>query len=466
MAELTRATFIATPSALASPGAAMAQAAMREKQRTRRSRLVALLYGLGSRLNVRVIGYIPLSEVASLIAVPFVLPRITSPAVWRLSGWLLPLALFWMLNAFVTDLYMQTEIARAARGLARVVIYLVCIPLFIAFLQRDAYAKTVLFTLGQIPSGILSAYVLRSGVHEGREMASGHAAEIGFETHWSFVFGMGAQVAILLIYPRSRVLAYGIGVGMAGYQLVGGSRSTAGIYLVGVTMCIVRDFFESRGGLRKREKKILKWVAVSIVGTVVAIVGFRVYQEAAGSGSLGEKAYEKYRTQSRSTYGILFGGRPQVLGGWLAAMDSPIVGHGSWPVDHGMYFGQACDILGLRLPGDYYTQGFVLIPTHSHVLCAWVENGIMGLVFWTYVFFKLARCSMARYRDGDKFALFLVISCVSAMWHILFSPISGRLEGSFLLALLVNQTAPAAAGVGSPIANRGAPLHSPRRVAG
>ncbi|MDZ4687290.1 MAG: hypothetical protein SH850_19615 [Planctomycetaceae bacterium] len=408
---------------------------------SRLHRLVALLFGLGSKLNVRIIGYMPLSEIASLIVVPFVLPRITKPAVVRLTGWVLPLAMLWLLNAMLTDLYMQTQWSLAARGLARIVIYLVCIPLFIVFLQRDAYAKTVLFTLGQVLSSIISAYAMRSGVQEGRALTYGGDGDMGFETHWSLVFGLGTQLAILLVYPRSRLLAYGIGIAMGAFQLIGGSRSTAGIYIVGVAVCMARDVVEARGGLRRREKKLLKWIAVATSVMILGSVGYRAYQNAAGSGQLGEKAYQKYHSQSRSAYGIVFGGRPQILGGWLAAAESPIIGYGSWPTDNGMFFARACEILEVNLDPSYYTMGPQLIPSHSHVLCAWVENGVMGLVFWSYVFFIVTRSAVARYHDEKQFGLFLVVSCVSLMWHIVFSPIAGRLDESFLLALLMNQTA-------------------------
>lgn len=419
------------------------------------SKLFALLLGLGSRLNVQIIGYLPLSEITCLLALPFALPKISQPAIRKLTGWLVPLGLLWMLNAVITDVVMQTQWSLAARGFARILIYVACIPFFTAFLQRDAYAKTLFFTLGQVPSGILSAYFFRSGVHEGREFVSGRAAEISFETHWGAVFGLATQFVLLIVYPRSRILAYAIGFGMAAYQLVGGSRATAGIYLTGVTVCIVRDFFESRGGLRTRDKKLLKWFMLIVVTSAIVFAGLNVYKYFASTGELGEKAYQKYQAQSKSSYGILFGGRPQILGGFLAVKDSPIIGYGSWPLDDKRFFAQACELLNLNLDPTHYSRGYPLIPTHSHVLGAWVENGISGLLFWLYVLCILARNLMVRFRD-PRFGLFLVISCVAAIWHISFSPMAGRLEHAFLLGLLLNQKT--ASGVGGPQVNGRTPL--------
>lgn len=406
-------------------------------------RCAAFLLGLGSHLNLRIIGYFPISEIVMLVSLPFFLPQLTRTSSRRLTRWIIPLAFLWLANAVITDLWQQTEWSLAARGLGRIVVYSCCIPLLTLFLQRDTYAKTLLFTLAQIPSSILSASVLRSGVHEGREFVSGRAAEINFETHWSAVAGVTAQLLLLVVYPRSRLLAYGLGLAMVPVQLLGGSRATALIYLIGPVICMARDLAFHKGSAEKKQKLLLRGTVLLLVVGLSSMFAYVAYVSVARSGQLGERAYRKYMTQSRSAYGLLFAGRPQVLGGLLAAYRSPIVGYGSWPLDREGFFAEACELLDLHLDPLYYAKGYPLIPTHSHVLCAWVENGVMGLLFWSYAFYLFARGTVARYADDRRFGLFLVISCVSALWHIVFSPMSGRLTNSFLMALLLNQTAEA-----------------------
>ncbi len=74
----------------------------------------------------------------------------------------------------------------------------------------------------------------------------------------------------------------------------------------------------------------------SCFSPLMAMCGLRhqqVYAYLASSGQLGDKAQDKYEAQTRGKFGILAGGRPEVLVSWRAVLDSPILGHGSWAED-------------------------------------------------------------------------------------------------------------------------------------
>ena len=125
------------------------------------------------------------------------------------------------------------------------------------------------------------------------------------------------------------------------------------------------------------------------------------YQYAATTGLLGEEARQKYVSESSGQFGILLGGRGDVLGAFAAIYDSPILGHGSWAKDWSYILAQqeTMALLGYRDAGeiaqDEVEEG--VIPAHSHLLQAWVWAGIIGALFWAWVFVLTVRMLMRIY---------------------------------------------------------------------
>ena len=126
------------------------------------------------------------------------------------------------------------------------------------------------------------------------------------------------------------------------------------------------------------------------------------------------------------------------MSGVIAALDSPIIGYGSWPLDREGFYLQACELSGKKPDPNFYRLGYPLIPTHSHILCAWVEHGIGGLVFWGYVIFFYVRQILRPVVDEKRLGLYLAVAVLSVIWHVLFSPIAGRIEQSVVIALVAN----------------------------
>ena len=50
-------------------------------------------------------------------------------------------------------------------------------------------------------------------------------------------------------------------------------------------------------------------------------------------GLFDESLSSKFEGQAKGDYGVLVGGRPETLVAMQAIRDSPIIGHGSYPVD-------------------------------------------------------------------------------------------------------------------------------------
>ncbi len=189
--------------------------------------------------------------------------------------------------------------------------------------------------------------------------------------------------------------------------------------------------------------KPLSYGRMLVVGCLLMATGFgalKVYGSAAQSGLLGEKSRDKYETQSAlGDVGILLGGRNESLVTVQAIMDSPLIGHGSWAKDR--YYAELKQLMLYRLG---FTNRFIppendLIPTHSHLLGAWVEAGAGGALFWFGILMLIMASLRRLYASDDPMRPYLVFLMFLFIWDILFSPFGAqrRLTNGFLLVAML-----------------------------
>ncbi|MHA1569773.1 MAG: O-antigen ligase family protein, partial [Alphaproteobacteria bacterium] len=125
----------------------------------------------------------------------------------------------------------------------------------------------------------------------------------------------------------------------------------------------------------------------------------------------------KYRRQTETGLGFFLGGRTEILISAIAIKDSPFIGHGSWAKDP--YY--ASLLLQYRPElTSVYESG--LIPTHSFLFGAWVEAGVVGAIFWLWIWILNARALGRVFTIREPLVpLFGLIGIVMA-WDIIFSP--------------------------------------------
>lgn len=176
------------------------------------------------------------------------------------------------------------------------------------------------------------------------------------------------------------------------------------------------------------------------------------------SGLLGQQAQQKNEEQSRASGGLLFGGRPEFIIAARAVLDSPIIGHGSWAKDY-KYIEMFADLetqSGIAPSLEYLeeTEGG-LIPTHSHLMGAWVQAGILGAPIWVYLLWATT-LSLIRLSGQDiALAPIYTYTLIGFLWSILFSPLGSvqRLPDAFAIVLVFDLIAVAVS----------APLSKPAR---
>jgi len=176
-----------------------------------------------------------------------------------------------------------------------------------------------------------------------------------------------------------------------------------------------------------------------VLGTTVGLLvgaAALLYSVGAQNGWLPEQEAVRYEEQTRSDIGLL-AARSQVFAATLAIADSPVIGLGSWAVDKKAYARRFYEYINaedqLAAFGDSSDEDWV--PSHSHIMQAWVWHGIFGMLFWVVVLvaiYKYLRDAVLLCRPLVAYGLLL---SVTGVWDLLFSPFSNRPRWGLLLAM-------------------------------
>jgi hypothetical protein len=238
-------------------------------------------------------------------------------------------------------------------------------------------------------------------------------------------FGYGASVTLLVACVLSLnsnggrwrpaiLLLIAIGV----YSFSQGARSLAGITVFAALSFMLLSSSQRTGGRKG------VGVAVAIL-FVIAGSGYGVFEGytwAAKEGALGQDAKAKFDEQSRSSLSFLLAGRSEAIISTRAILDSPIIGHGSWARNRD-YVAEHKRLLrqyGMEEAGDWDKSD--LIPTHSHLLGAWVEAGILGAAFWLWCLYLIGRAAFAVVRSEALYTPLTLYVMMTLGWAIFFSP--------------------------------------------
>ena len=392
--------------------------------------------GLGAAggLFVRLVGYLSLLEAWLLLTLPLRIRELVATC-WMpgVRGFTL-LWIGWMVGAAGADFAHATPFPLAARGFSRVFFLgFVCLCLLPQWLARPRRLEA--FLAGAPIAHLVGLKYFRSGTYtiDGIEI---DAANLGWET-WTNYFLLSIVMAVIArLWRWSPWICAALAAGTGGVNLLMGSRSAGATQLVAAALM---PFFMGR----KLEQRGLgggRIVAILVTFIVGGMAIAMLYGSLAAEGTLGEKAREKYERQQAAKGGLLVGGRAEFFVGLSAALDRPLLGHGSWPADTGEAVERAASRFGLEIsdagrPRDPHVQ--TLIPTHSAMVGAWVEHGIMGGIFWLSMLGLLLRNTPRAVRFLPESTGLLVFNAPAAVWAIFFSPIPARATSAIVLVPLL-----------------------------
>jgi len=339
------------------------------------------------------------------------------------------LASIWLAVQVLTDIYRGTPFVDYARGWAKISMLLVNL-LCLTMLLLGNVRRLRLFALGLGIGGILAYFF--------------NPSEYTAADFWKFGIGYPTTLTcvVFLTFLRSprRLSAPIVLLALSMLNLYMGARSLSGVCFVAGIYLFARPY------LADRQSRALKLSARSIMFSVIIVLGagygaLYTYEYAVRDGLLGENARIKYEQQNAGDFGYLVGGRlTDAIMAAGAIYDSPFIGYGSWAKSDDFFsIGENLNGYGYTLyMKPYYDSG--LIPSHSHLLGAWVEAGIVGAVFWLFVMNIIVRTLISH--EVITHPLFPLITYIGLLfaWDILLSPFGAdrHLTTAFYLVLLLS----------------------------
>jgi len=398
---------------------------------------LTLMIGLGACYTIQVGGDIPLCEVI-LVPSLLMLIAIHSDRVRlrnRPFGTIFGLMSLWLLGQIVTDVYRLTPFHDWSKGDANIAFFMLDF-LGLTILLKGNVRRQMIFLLGLALGGILSVEIEPS-LYEGNVFKFGLCAPLMYLN----------SLVCCYFYKRRQYAVVGLLLfANIALDLFFNTRSVVLTQLIAAAL-ILPVIPERIGRLR----------LLPPLGTTARILALAGIASAAGglaallvtglgaSGALGREAQLKNSVETRAGWGILIGGRPEILVSSRAVFDSPILGHGSWAKDP-KYSEMLADIqaeFGMP-PSDEGLKFKGLIPAHSHLMGAWVFSGILGGVFWIYIFKQtlksIVRTAILRSPETPMYAILLT----GWAWAILFSPFGGldRIQEALTLVIICDLLGP------------------------
>jgi O-antigen ligase len=338
-----------------------------------------------------------------------------------LPRWLLIAWAGWAISQVATDLVVDSQFADLSRGWAKIAFTLSNVLAIAVLASTESRAR--LFGLGFAVGGVVGTFIDPTPLQAADPWKFGVAGALGL------------ALAAGLSDPRLARRAWVAPAAFAAFgalNIAFGFRSLGAIAVV-VSVFLLTDAWWARRerGARSVQRAVV--LAVLLVATAGAI--FAGYTVAASQGLLGKEAQAKYVSQL-GAFGLLLGGRTEILGSSQAIMDSPILGHGSWAKDprYGILMNERLEDLGYA-PVPVAEDG--LIPTHSYLFQGWVEAGVLGAVFWLATAILAVRALLRLLGARLSLAPLAAYSTFLLLWSIPFSPYSNaeRISASFTIVL-------------------------------
>ncbi len=405
------------------------------KRAVRASDLLAFGVGLSSAIYINVGGNLYLAEIFLLLLLPYLILKRRNLLRFGYVKTIMFLGGGWLLNQIVTDLYRSTAAADILKGWALIAVFLTNF-LALYLLVFPSSRRITLSLLGYAIGTMLQPILQPLGDNM-------------LIDPWKF--GLGAAIALLVTViaalwsgakPLNAVWWSVILILIALYSFYVRSRSTGGVVLL-TALCVLFRFTRIGREFAFRLNNPIN-VVLGIILFISAVLGIvQMYGYAAEQGYFGAGSRAIYQMQSSGQFGILLGGRREWLPASRALIDSPIIGYGSYArnTKYGLYL---YDLVNLGydttyLQLDNYMASQSSIPTHSHILQGWVWAGLAGAVFWLFIFGVITRGMIMAYRRPTLLLSATLLLGFSALWDILFSPLSniGRLRFAFVLVTIL-----------------------------
>lgn len=407
--------------------------------------VLLFLAGMTSATQINLGGKIAIIELIFLLFGPFVIMKHWAELVRDGFGWVLLLAVLWLVGAVISDVSNDIHIVYSLKGIAAPIVTFSSIVCMYVLLKDNLDNARWLF-VGMFLSSIIAIFVFQRGKSGDLAMEQGMMAGVesvmSYKLFWVNKVSNLMQLPIIGWYQIVPTLYVALAMAVVSvFSLSEGGRSA---FLIAIGSLFLLLYGGKKREHMIRIKRNLFFVIAAAI--VIVFVSKYVYTYAVENGMLGENEVKKYERQvvnsrkGNSLLGMLMGGRADFFIGLIAAMDKPFIGHGSWAFDDYGYKAHFLSEYGtdqdyemmqrFRLAGNIW-----IIPSHSHIICAWMWHGVFGLLFWAYVLWLLFGTLKGRMHIYPPLFGYLAIMLPRAFWDIFFSPNDRRFATAVLIVI-------------------------------
>ncbi|HEX7387947.1 MAG TPA: hypothetical protein VF285_11835 [Castellaniella sp.] len=376
--------------------------------------------------QIDLVGKLYLNEVFYLLLLPFLF-YFRSSLMHRKILLLVLLALaVWLLAQVATDVIRHTAFHDYARGWAKILFTAtnLCAMYLIVYRSRR---RLVLLSYGLALGTLLHAFVTDDPTLRGTPWQLGY----GWGVSWLIV-AAGVTFAASSHYKLRHWIPVACAALASALNFYMGYRSMGGILFIS-TCYLTLQCLQPRPA---RQSPGLRRIALLCVfGILAATAALKTYEGLALHGWLGSYEQTRVTDQSDGAYGLLLGGRFEIIVSSQAIAKSPWIGHGSWATDchYRDLYDQLKHAAGY-IGGEW---GSCVIPSHSYLMSAWVDAGILGALVWL-VFAGLAiRALLSVHVQRDKLTPLVIFGSLWTLWNIAFSPFAGEARFTFPFFLIL-----------------------------
>lgn len=398
--------------------------------------LVAFSLPLLLAIQIQFQGRLFAAEILTLLLVPFVLLHAAELLRDMRVKTILSLAGLWLIFQITSDLVNKTPFEDYVRGWSKIMflaVNFVVLTWIIAYRERRVWLSAA----GLILSWPI-AYVLNP------------PPLIGEFDWWKLFWVIPVSLAFAYLaaalnrswYQATVVLTCAL------MNLALRGRAMAGISVAVCVIVLLSDQYRKKRigevGLRKLRYRALLFLSIS---PLIFLPAFSVLSM---EGVFGEAERERSMVQIDTGqkyinlgsfgkfFGLLIGGRNEIIVSSKAIADAPVLGHGSWAKN--ITYIDLYASLGGRNVNEYRDYAAPLyevgvIPTHSHFFGAWVDGGLGGAIFWAFVFFLIFAAAIKTYAAPRPISPLLLMIFSLQLWDIVFSPFGA--ERRFMTALFL-----------------------------
>lgn len=394
---------------------------------------LVFILGLLTMIKIRLLGTFGVSELIMIILL--ITQAKENPFFQnRQAKTLFVLAILWAAGTLFTDLYRGTATVDMAKGLFSVIFLILILPVAYWCLY-DRVERVMYFMCGLAISAILNFYFQGN--------ADWDEYEVDVWQVYAFEY-LAVFLASLMFNNRKNWIGYSLIFGYGIWSLFHMSRNVFLVFVISAVLLLVTAWYWKKGNANqiKAQTKFDRNILAILIILSFSLVGIKdTYEHLASDGALGMRAKAKYEMQKNSSLGLI-SGRSDFIISWQLVKESLIVGYGSYAKDKDESAYQKSRALGLQKNSLYLPnkvrQRF--LPGHSHILGAWVYNGILGLPFWLYSIWLIINFYRRSLYKNPQITPLLIIWSIIMLWDILFSPYANRpIIAMFLSSLIIIQ---------------------------